>query len=525
MTKILVVEDESSVRENILDLLTAQGFEAVGAENGHVGITWAWDYKPDLIICDVMMPELDGYEMLRLLRREPATALMPFIFLSANADKADIREGMALGADDYLTKPFTHNELLNAIATRLKKQAAITQQSEQLLAELRTSINDQAKYNTNSIFANDLAALKRTQFSGKLSVKSAWEQEWTLYFYLGRILYATGGIHPLRRWQRIVTTYCPQIKANNLNLFTQLSGVAWEYQLLASWLRQEQISREQVGQIIREIVVEVLFDILQAGQVKYQSHWENSLPFQLLLIDVEQALTTAQKQLLSWHVNFKDLSPNKAPAIARKDLLQQQISTSTYQQMSALLGGQSTLRELAVHMKRHVVEVASALLPYLQTGVVQLVELPDLSVANNSSPQPTSPSQATTSKPVIACIDDSPLICEILEKIVVEANCECVKILDPLRAIATLLQHQPDLIFLDLVMPNLNGYEICTRLRKISALRNTPIVLLSGNLIDRMRAKVVGASECLDKPVNPETVLKLIDKYLSPTNVGARSEG
>jgi two-component system, chemotaxis family, response regulator PixG len=193
--------------------------------------------------------------------------------------------------------------------------------------------------------------------------------------------------------------------------------------------------------------------------------------------------------------------------------------------MSALLGGQSTLRDLGVQMKRQVVEVATALLPYIQTGVVELVDLPDLSVPNNSAPQATSLSQAATSKPVIACIDDSPLICEILEQIVVEANCECVKIQDPLRAIATLLQHQPDLIFLDLIMPNLNGYEICTRLRKISAFRNTPIVLLSGNLIDRMRAKVVGASECLDKPVNPETVLKLIDKYLSPTTVGARSEG
>jgi chemotaxis family two-component system response regulator PixG len=193
--------------------------------------------------------------------------------------------------------------------------------------------------------------------------------------------------------------------------------------------------------------------------------------------------------------------------------------------MSALLNGQSTLRDLAAKTQRQVLEIATSLLPYIQTGVVELVDLPDLSVPINSSPQPTSPRQATASKPVIACIDDSPLVCEILAKIAAEANCECVKILDPLRAIATLLQHQPDLIFLDLIMPNLNGYEICTRLRKMSAFRNTPIVLLSGNLIDRVRAKVVGASECLDKPVNPETVLKLIDKYLSPTTLGAKSEG
>ncbi len=91
MAKILVIEDEQLVRENILDLLKAEGFDGIGAENGHVGITWAWDYKPDLIICDVMMPELDGYDVLKLLRKEPAIATISFIFLTAKADKDDFR--------------------------------------------------------------------------------------------------------------------------------------------------------------------------------------------------------------------------------------------------------------------------------------------------------------------------------------------------------------------------------------------------------------------------------------------------
>ncbi|MGL4622459.1 MAG: response regulator, partial [Chroococcidiopsis sp.] len=91
MTKILVIEDEQAVRENITELLATEGYEIVAAENGHVGITWAWEHKPDLILCDVMMPELDGYEVLKLLREEPTTALMPFIFLSAKADKTHLR--------------------------------------------------------------------------------------------------------------------------------------------------------------------------------------------------------------------------------------------------------------------------------------------------------------------------------------------------------------------------------------------------------------------------------------------------
>lgn len=125
MSKILVIEDESAVRANILELLEAEDFEAVGAENGFMGAMWAQENLPDLIICDVMMPEVNGYEVLSALRQVPETAAIPFIFLTAMVDKADIRQGMNLGADDYLTKPFTRAELLGAMASRLNKQEVV----------------------------------------------------------------------------------------------------------------------------------------------------------------------------------------------------------------------------------------------------------------------------------------------------------------------------------------------------------------------------------------------------------------
>lgn len=172
MTKILVIEDEQLVRENILDLLEAEGFDGIGAENGHVGITWAWDCKPDLIICDVMMPELDGYDVLKLLRKEPATATIPFIFLTAKADKDDFRQGMQLGADDYLTKPFTSADLLRAISVRLERKAIIARQSEKKLEELRKSLTSRPKYTNTAVFDNEFAALKQSQFRGVLSVQA-----------------------------------------------------------------------------------------------------------------------------------------------------------------------------------------------------------------------------------------------------------------------------------------------------------------------------------------------------------------
>ncbi|MCX7592578.1 MAG: EAL domain-containing response regulator, partial [Fischerella sp.] len=127
MTKILVIEDEKSVRENLVELLEAEDFETIGAANGQIGLHLALTEVPDLILCDLMMPELDGYGVLTALRQEPLTATIPFIFLTAKATKSDFRQGMDLGADDYITKPFTRAELLSAIDSRLQKQSTLRQ--------------------------------------------------------------------------------------------------------------------------------------------------------------------------------------------------------------------------------------------------------------------------------------------------------------------------------------------------------------------------------------------------------------
>ncbi len=121
MTKILVIEDEETVRENILELLDAEGFEALSAENGRIGLDMAQQQLPDLILCDVRMPELDGYGVLTALRSEAETATIPFMFLTAKAAKTDLSYGLELGANAYITKPFTLTELLDAIAAQIEK--------------------------------------------------------------------------------------------------------------------------------------------------------------------------------------------------------------------------------------------------------------------------------------------------------------------------------------------------------------------------------------------------------------------
>lgn len=120
MKKILVIEDEIFIRENLIELLEIEGFEALGAENGLSGVQLAQDYHPDLILCDVMMPELDGYGVLAELRENPTTAKIPFMFLTASADRNNIKKIKELGMDDYILKPFNVDRFLEAIASRLK---------------------------------------------------------------------------------------------------------------------------------------------------------------------------------------------------------------------------------------------------------------------------------------------------------------------------------------------------------------------------------------------------------------------
>lgn len=120
--KVLIIEDNTDIRENVVEILELAGYDVFAADNGKSGVDIAVKQLPDIILCDIMMPELDGYGVIYLLGKNPGTAAIPFIFLTAKAEKLDLRKGMEMGADDYLTKPFDDMELLNAIESRLKKK-------------------------------------------------------------------------------------------------------------------------------------------------------------------------------------------------------------------------------------------------------------------------------------------------------------------------------------------------------------------------------------------------------------------
>src|SRR5205809_2081985 len=155
MKKILVIEDNAEVRENIAEILELSNYKVLTAQEGKTGVELALREIPDLIICDIMMPVLDGYGVLHLLNKHIETYGIPFIFLTAKSEKADLRKGMEMGADDYLTKPFDGIELLNAIEIRLKKADAIKQQAVKNNEDFGAFINDAKKAGSISLIVDE----------------------------------------------------------------------------------------------------------------------------------------------------------------------------------------------------------------------------------------------------------------------------------------------------------------------------------------------------------------------------------
>ena len=151
METILIIEDDELIRENLIELFTNEGYLTLAAENGKIGLELAIKRIPDMILSDIMMPEMDGFQVYRSIRSEPLLSVIPFIFLSALSDKLNIRSGMELGADDYITKPFLNSELIHAVKNRIEKSRASKKAMEDLKLNLIRSVPHEFLTPLNSI--------------------------------------------------------------------------------------------------------------------------------------------------------------------------------------------------------------------------------------------------------------------------------------------------------------------------------------------------------------------------------------
>jgi len=400
-------------------------------------------------------------------------------------------------------------------------------------------------FTTNEL-AKRIQTCTHEQFTGLLYVKDTQNQQWSFSFHQGRLTGGTGGVHAIRRWCRQLFEHCPRLPLEAAYYGSDRFQYC-DYDSLAKLAMLGKIERKQMATVIEANITEILFDIIQQGeQLCYSS--EEQLIFEqipqgtkdskLVLIRADRALHKASQIWEDWQqAGLLDVSPNMAPVILQARELRRQTSPLAYDNLTTLADGNRTFRDLALKLKQNLLPLTQSIMPYVRKGLISLSEVADFnlkqpssqtanqtSVTINSSSVGSVPPQRTAKRsrptaPLIACIDDSRLDSEMMSQLLTQSGYRCLSILDPLQALVELLEYKPDLIFLDLVMPVVNGYEVCAQIRRVSIFKNTPVIILTSNdgIVDRVRAKMVGSTSFLAKPIAAEKVLKILQRHLPAT--------
>lgn len=377
----------------------------------------------------------------------------------------------------------------------------------------------------------------QAEINGRLCLETELGQQWELFFQLGRIVWASGGEHRFRRWHRVLRQL--SISPASITMRQQELPDQWEHLVLSVLLKRNCLKREGVQGAIATNISEVLFDVLQAAPYIHQLSCNASQkkiddsPVTILGTP-DDLLTQARNVLKTWvELGLGNYSPNFAPVINSHQALKQHASPQMYVILASALTGKAALRDIAQIKRQPLIALGQFLAPYVQKELLAFQPIADFPPPlpkymeqgaqrggdRRTSPSPSPPAApaAPPSGPLVVCIDDSPQVGYILEQVLVPLGYQILNIQDPIQALSTLMRRPPDFIFLDLVMPVVNGYELCGQIRRISALKETPIAILTGNdgVVDRVRAKMAGATDFLGKPVVPEKVLAVLQKHVA----------
>jgi twitching motility two-component system response regulator PilG len=350
------------------------------------------------------------------------------------------------------------------------------------------------------------------------SARAAWprnlktaERSWFVFFLNGRIIYAGDSATSLSRLRDYLRRYKVDQALDAINLSTIATLNAPEYGYLWTLLESHALTSDQGRSIVQSMVQETLFDLFSLHQGAFIFEQGSALAPQLVTLEISPLITQTVKQVQEWkqfHPHIQ--SPEQCPAITDPEQLRRTLTETSFGAFDRWTDGKTTLRQMARYLNRDVVAVARAIYPYIRQGLVQMLTTPPSELPN----QPVALNRETV--PRVVCIDDGATIRAAVEQILSQHGYQTASISNPLKALSLVFHLKPDLILCDITMPELDGYEICAMLRKSTAFRETPIIMLTGKdgFIDRVKARMVGATDYLTKPFGEGELLLLVEKYV-----------
>jgi len=360
-------------------------------------------------------------------------------------------------------------------------------------------------------------SLKQGQFSGQLIFKDDQKVNYTFFLYLGRVIYATGGVHPVRRWQRHLRLYCPNFSIDLESLqhdwptiAENYPAISWEYALLDHWLKQEKITREQFLRIVKAHITDILFDLSEAVEVSYDldSHTVNLDP--AIFLDVEMSIVEAWKQSQAWtSAKLTQYSPNLVPKLKESFDSLNMLSEDVYKLLLNTFKKKKTIRDIATQSGQNLISLTQSLAFYAQRNVLHLEKIDDLPPPINLAP--SKPAFLVDSGHSIGCFSENLNNIKILNQIVTQAGYKFLSVTNELEAIAVFLEMTPSLIFLEI-----KDSILSSQLRKLKPLQNVPLIMLTEEhgISTVLKAKIGGFWGILNTPIQSQNVFSLLNKHL-----------
>ncbi|MCS6941258.1 MAG: response regulator [Geminocystis sp.] len=395
-----------------------------------------------------------------------------------------------------------------------------------------------------------LAQLYDDKATGELTIRGEYALK-TFYLLSGRLQYVTDSVHRVRRWLRALSQFVPHWNYPKKVLTCQ----PWEYDLLYQGVSGKAITLEDAKQIIASVLRECLLEISLEDQIELQWHpterVKSTFSYFLSLVPTDTHSVFEELEAIrdNWiRGGLTLIRPSLAPVLLEKgkSLVKNPLQLK-------YLSGEYTIWDIALKSKQRVDNTVSSLLNWQEKGLIVFNPVADLTIEIEDYTNRSEDSSATAAaakqtvkeekkpvllpeekeeyvevtiqspsvskrgdEPLIACIDDSPIVVHNLKKVLQRAGFDVLAINEPMAGFAKLIEHKPDLILLDLNMPNANGYSVCKFLRESPVFHKTPIIILTAqdSSVDRAKAKLVGATDFLNKSASEEELLSLIERYL-----------